>query len=151
MSTPPSAPSPPPEAVQIVRTGSIIGGVFGGLAFIAVVGLAWYWIRRRHPKQPKDEKTINARPVDEEAPPPEYTKGEGFEVADQVHTAVELEQPRGSGEAGRAEIDGVGSQVHEMPVEMCELPGDEGRVELEIGRGVVGKREEYKRAKINSK
>jgi hypothetical protein len=38
-----------------VKIGAIVGGVLGGLALIAIVVVALYWVRRRHPREkPKD-------------------------------------------------------------------------------------------------
>lgn len=132
--------SPPPSTdaqagVEVVRIGSIVGGVIGGIALILVALGAWWWIRRRDARRAQnDTKTATSR--DEEAtpqraatdPPPMYSEGRGDGVfKHEANTAAELEpaQP-----ARPHEVDSVGLQIHEMSAEVPKKDAEGTTAEL---------------------
>ncbi|KAH7394737.1 hypothetical protein BKA66DRAFT_606401 [Pyrenochaeta sp. MPI-SDFR-AT-0127] len=95
-----------PDADKAIRNGAITGGVVGGLAIIGVVIIVLYWIRRQHPKPPKE--TIKHF-EDVEAAPPIYH--EQYQAS-----MPEMEQPARFPPGFRPqEVDGGVNQVHELP------------------------------------
>lgn len=65
-----SEPEPDPEPKSSTPVGAIVGGVVGGVALIAILGLAFWFLRRK--KANKEVATTPAAPAPAPAPAPGY-------------------------------------------------------------------------------